>query len=89
MVRADRHGAVFDGGRFFYAAQAKARRSGHVLSFGFDWRRESAPLCSQRGGPVLAEAGLKVEGVCEGYGLVGEGESGDREGVKRDRPVTV
>ena len=63
--------------------------SGRVLSFGFDSMGEPTPLCSQRGGTVLAEAGWGVAGVHEGHGLVGEGESGDREGVKRDRPNPV
>ncbi len=88
-VRADRHGAVSDGGSLFYATEAKTWSPGRVLSFGLHSRGEPTPLCSQRGGTVLAETGLELEGVHEGHGLVGEGESGDREGVKSDRPVTV
>lgn len=35
------------------------------------------------------EAGLDMEGVHEGHGFLGEGESRDREGVKRDRAITL
>jgi Transposase DDE domain len=37
----------------------------------------------------LAEAGLSLAEVYEGHGLLGKGESGDREGVERDRPAAV
>jgi len=82
-------GAVSDGGGLFYAAEAKTRESGRVLSFGFDARGEPTSLCSQRGGGILAEAGLGLAEVYEGPGFLGEGESGDREGVERDWPITV
>jgi len=89
MVRADRHGADANGGRLFYAPEAKTWSPCRVLSVGFDSRGEPTSLYSQRRGAILAEAGYGVEGVHEGHGLVGEGESGDREGVKRDGPTTV
>jgi hypothetical protein len=88
-VRADRHGPWADGGRLFYAAEAKTRSSCGVLSFSFDSRGEPTPLCSQRGGAILAEAGLDLEGVYEGHGFLGEGESRDREGVEGDRAITL
>ena len=85
MVRADRHGADANGGGLFYAPEAKTWSPCRVLSFGFDSRREPTPLCSPRGGPVLAETGHGVAEVYEGHGLLGEGEQGDRKGVARDR----
>ena len=88
-MRADCHGAVSDGGRFFYAPEAKTRSPCRVLSFGLDSRGEPTSVCSKGRGGILAEAGLGLAEVHEGHGLVGEGESGDREGVKRDWPITV
>jgi hypothetical protein len=88
-VGADRHGAVSDGGRLFYAAEAKTWGSGRVLSFSFDSRGEPTSVCSQGGGGILAEAGLGLAEVHEGPRFLGEGESGDREGIERGRPITV
>lgn len=88
-ARAGRHGALSDGGGFFYGAKAEAGWSCGVLSFSLGPRGEPTSLCSQRGGGVLAEAGLSLAEVYEGHGLLGKGESGDREGVERDRPAAV
>ena len=89
MVREDSDGALSHGGGILYATEAQARGSDCLLSVGFDSRGEPTPLCSQRGGTILAEAGWGVAGTHEGHGLMGEGESGDREGVKGDWPITV
>jgi len=88
-VRADRPGALSDGGRLFYAAEAKVRGACGALSFCLDSGGEPASLCSKGGGALLAQAGLGLAKVHEGHGLLGEGKSGDREGIKRDREVTV
>ena len=88
-VRTDCHGAICDGGRFFYATKAETRRTSGALSFRFDPRGEPPSVCPQGRGAILAEASLVMAEVPESHGLVGKGESGDREGVKRDRPITV
>jgi hypothetical protein len=85
----DCHGAVSNGSRLLYAAEAKTRSTCRVLSFGFDSGGEPTSVCSQGGGGILAEAGLGLAEVHEGSGLLGEGESGDREGIERGRPITV
>lgn len=62
----DRPGAVSNGSRLFYAAEAKTRSACRALSFGFDSRGEPTSVCSQGGGGILAEAGLGLAGVHEG-----------------------
>ena len=84
-IGANRHGAVCHGAGLVYAPEAEAGRVGGLLFVSLDPGGESASVCSQRGGGVLAETGHGVAEVYEGHGLLGEGEQGDRKGVARDR----
>jgi hypothetical protein len=88
-IRADRHGAILNGGGFFYAPKVKARWSSGLLSFCLSPKGESTSLCAQRGGGILAQTGLGLVEVHEGHGCLGEGKSGDREGVEKDRRAKV
>ena len=88
-IGANCHGAVFRGARLVYGPEAEARRAGGVLPVGLHPGGESASLCSQRRGGVLAETGLGVAEVYQGHGLLGEGEQGDRTRIETDREAPV